>query len=195
MIGAVHGTVQVKQGECLLVMTPGVGYLVHVPARTLTNLTLGDKAFFHTYTHVREDQLQLYGFSTPEELTLFELLISVSGVGPKTALLVIDRGVEQVRTAVAKADVGFFTGIPRLGNKNAQKIIIELKTKLGSVVELDLSSDNIGETQELVEVLLSMGFSKVEAITAIKNMPVDAATLEQKINAALKMLGHNHNKT
>ena len=115
----------------------------------------------------------------------------MSGIGPKTALLVVNRGVDHIRQAISQADVEFFTSVPRLGKKNAQKIIIELKSKIGSITDLDLSSFETGETKALLEALLSMGFVKSEALDAIKKLPPHTESLEAKIRFALKLLGRS----
>jgi len=143
----------------------------------------------YTHTHVREDTLGLFGFKTQDELRFFKLLIGVSGVGPKTAILVINNGVERITQAIEKSDVSFFTSIPRLGKKNAQKIIIELKSKIGDSKDLDLISDDDKETHELVEVLKSFGFSKKEAQLAIRNIPGSTTKFEDRVRTALKLLG------
>lgn len=189
MIGALEGTVLSKTSEKLLLMVGGVGYQVLMHPDTLSSLHQGDKLTLFIHTHVREDALQLFGFKTLEELELFTLLLGVSGVGPKTALLVMGRGVKPVKHAIQHADVTFFTSIPRLGTKNAQKVIIELKSKLGSLKELDLHDDSSDETQEITEALGSMGFSKAEALKALRKMPDKLTSLEEKIKFSIKLLG------
>ena len=190
MIGFLKGTIELQEDPYLFVNVNGVGYKVTASKDLLAQSSkIGDAIKLFTYTHVREDILELYGFSTRENLKLFELLISVSGVGPKTALGVFSIGsAEQILNAIAKGDVSFFTSVPRLGKKNAQKIIIELKNKVGSVVELDLSGEDVKEQEEVLEVLKTLGFSGKEAISAIKSIKKDAST-EEKIRLALKYLG------
>lgn len=189
MIGALAGVVLYKKGEAIVLLTGGVGYLVYVPKNILEKLHQDDKIQLYIHTHVREDSLSLFGFKNREELKLFELLISVSGIGPKTALLVVDQGVSQVERAVASADVDFFSSIPRLGRKNSQKIIIELKSKLGVFSNLNLKSLDENETQDLFEVLTGFGFTRAEIIKAYKQIPENAKTVEDKIREALKILG------
>lgn len=189
MIGALTGTVFYKKANSLVLMVQGVGYTVSVPEKLFLKTKTGDKLDVHIYTHVRQDTLELYGFIQADERELFELLLSVSGIGPKTALSIMNRGVADIRQAVAKADVGFFTAIPRLGTKNAQKVIIELKSKLGNLVELDLTGETIGETLEIMNALTAFGFSQVEARAVVGQLPTNALTLEQKVKAALKLLG------
>lgn len=166
----------------------GVGYGVYIPENDLVKLTKEKEIELFIHTYVRQDILNLYGFLKKEQLELFELLLSVSGVGPKSALLVIARGVDPVKNAISKADVSFFTTIPRLGKKTAQRIIIDLKSKLGSLKELELGEEN-GETQEALDALKSLGFSKVEAVKALQKMPEDVTTLEEKISWALRKIG------
>lgn len=187
MIGALEGKIILRKKDTLLVMIGGVGYWVYVAGSLLSRVIINNQLFLYTYTHVREDTLDLFGFEKIAELQLFEMLLSVSGVGPKTALNVVDHGVDEIYHAVKEGDVSFFTAVPRLGNKNAQKIIIELRTKLGSSQELDLGSST--ETQEILEVLISMGFSKGEAIPALQKLPSGISSIEEKIKQTLKLLG------
>lgn len=188
MIGALAGIAHPPITNPLLLMVGGVGYRVAVPENVLKDIRLDEPVFLYTHTHVREDALDLYGFTTREALSLFDLLISVSGIGPKTSLAIVDRGEIAVRQAIATADVSFFTSIPRLGTKNAQKIIIELKSKLGSIEELDLNAEGHGETKEILEALESMGFAKKEAYTAIKQIKTENTSVEERLRQALKLL-------
>lgn len=190
MIGALSGKVILKRHNSIILMVNGVGYLVYVSQSTLDKLTPKKEILLYIYTHVREDTLNLFGFTQVSELEMFEFLISVSGIGPKTAMLVIDRGVENIKHAIIKADVAFFTSIPRLGKKNSQKLIIELKSKLGSLIDLDLKEDLSGETQEVIVALKQIGFTQKEVLEAVKKLPGNL-TLEQKIRESLKILGKN----
>lgn len=140
-----------------------------------------------THTYVREDALMLFGFATVEDLSIFELLLTVSGIGPKTALAVLDRGVDAIKRAIVASDVEFFMTVPRLGKKNAQKIIIELKSKLGSTADLDLTKEEGNEVKQIIDALISMGFDRKEAREAVTQLPADG-TLEQKVKYALKMM-------
>lgn len=189
MIGALSGTVFYTKSDTLILMIQGVGYLVYIPPKLHSKIHVGDELTLYIHTHVRDDTLSLFGFATDEELRLFELLLTISGIGPKTALPIIDRGVGAIQKAVRGADVAFFTSIPRLGTKNAQKIIIELKSKLGSSKELDLLDGETGETQEILEALMSMGFSRSEVKEILTRLPRGVVTVEEKIRAAFRLLG------
>jgi Holliday junction DNA helicase RuvA len=188
MIGALTGIVFSKTQNAVLLMVGGVGYAVSVPERVGQILGAGQKHTLYIHTRVEDERIALYGFPTSGELALFELLLTVSGVGPRTALAIINRGESPVRKAVQESDVAFFTTIPRVGTKNAQKIIIELKSKLGSSRELDLSQDS-GETNQVLEALLSMGFERNEAIRALRKLDDRDITLADKIRHALQLLG------
>jgi len=188
MIGALIGTVHTITKNPIIFFAGDVGYAVSITDNLAKTLTPNKKTLLFIHTHVREDAFDLFGFISQEELTLFELLLTVSGVGPKTALLVMNAGVDAIKHAVQTSDVDFFTHIPRLGRKNAQKIIIELKNKLGSVGDLDLR-DESQETDEMIDALVSMGFAKKEVLAIVKKIPSEDTTVEQKIKSALKLLG------
>lgn len=188
MIGLIEGTIRLKKKDAIVVLAQGVGYIIFVSQKLLAQVTLQQSVTLYIHTHVKEDELSLYGFSTEEELTLFELLISISGIGPKTALIVVGNGVQLVRQAVVKADVSFFKTIPRLGTKNAQKIIIELKNKFEDGATLDMSAVG-GETQDVLEALIATGFSRQEALAAVRQLPPKVQKIEEKIRLALKYLG------
>lgn len=188
MIALLAGTVRTHLKNPVVVMVGGVGYAVHVPEGVRSRLPPDSVCTLHIHTHMTDNALELYGFLTEEELGLFELLLTVSGIGPKTALAISDRGANSVEQAIIDSDVDFFTMIPRLGKKNAQKIIIELKTKLGGINDLDLRGDTDGMTKQVLDALMAMGFNRNEAVDAIKKLGKDALTIEDKIRHALKFL-------
>jgi len=187
MIGLIKGTVEYREDPYLIVDVNGVGYRVLVSSAT--SATPGQAIKLFTHTHVREDVLELYGFIEPQDLKIFQYLISVSGVGCKTALTVFSVGSRrEIIQAITGNDVTFFTAVPRLGKKNAQKIIIELKNKLGGEEDLDLSS-NGDVLSEVVAALTSFGFTPLEARAAIKNLNGAGETVAEKVRLALKQLG------
>jgi Holliday junction DNA helicase RuvA len=188
MIGLLKGTLEFCDRNPILVLVGGVGYEINVAPKFLNSVSPGTVLTIYTYTHVRDDALELFGFTVREDLEIFRMLITVSGVGPKTALLVSERGSDAIKSAIIKSDIDFFTTIPRLGKKNAQKIIIELKNKLGSITDLDLSGDTGGETGELIDVLMQMGFARNEIISAIKKITFENDSLESRIRKTLKLL-------
>lgn len=163
MIGFLSGIVH-KTGDRLLLDVQGVGYRVEVGSGLSTSLTSGEIASLHIHTHVQEDALRLFGFATEQDLLLFELVLSVSGVGPKTALVLVDAGTDRLINAVQNANVGFFSSVPRVGKKLAQKIIIELKSKLGSFKDLELGP--LSEAEQ-------------DVVTGLKNLGFDEASIQQ----------------
>jgi len=189
MIGALKGTIYSKSQNSLILFVMGVGYQIFVTNRFFSKAIVNAETFLYIHSHIRDDAFDLFGFPTNEELNLFELLLTVSGIGPKTALFIVDRGVSETTSAVQKSDVDFFTAIPRLGRKNAQKIIIELKSKLGSLTDLDLSGAQTSETGEILDALSSLGFAKQDILSVIKTLPPEADSTEEKIRYCLKQLG------
>jgi len=183
MIAKLTGKPEAFTQDSIVLEVNGVGYKVFFNPKP--NQPLPSTLFIHT--HVKDDALDLYGFVSKEELQLFKLMINISGIGPKTAIHIMDKGVTAVTQAVTKADVDFFTTVPRLGRKNAQKIIIELKSKLGGLKDLDLTSET-SETKDAITALIGLGFSRSEAREAL-NQVSDQPTLEAKISQAIKLLG------
>lgn len=179
-----HLTGTVLTSDPLVLDVNGVGYQVFVPSRISRSLKPGQSLSVHTHTHVREDALDLFGFQSAQDLFIFNLLITVSGVGPKTALSVLDHDASSIRHAIEKGDVDFFTSVPRLGRKNAQKIIIELRSKLTGLTG-DLPQGN--ETGELMDALISMGFDRKEIRTIINKIPLEGS-IEERLKLALKLL-------
>ena len=191
MIGTLKGVIEYREDPFLIVDVNGVGYKVLVPNSVLSKVnSLGDSIKLFTHTHVREDLLELYGFTDPMDLKVFAMLISVSGVGCRTALGIFSVGSRSdIVQAISKGDVSFFTSVPRLGKKNGQKIIIELKNKVGANGDIDLSDDQGMEQQELITALKGFGFSAREAQDAIRGLDGKGETIEDKVRLALKYLG------
>ena len=186
MIAYLEGLVKFKGISYLILQTCGVGYKVFTPINLIAKINAGDKISLYTYTHVRDDALDLYGFADQENLTLFELFLTVSGIGPKLALSIFSiNKPDKIKEAIIKGDVDFFTGVPRLGKKNAQKLIIEIRPKLGSLSELDLTGES-GEAGEIIEALKSFGFSTKEAKEAVKSTKDSQGSTSDKIKLALK---------
>ena len=190
MIGSLKGKVEFFDRPYIILDVSGVGYRVLVPNEISSKAKIGDPIKLFTYTYVREDALELFGFGELEDLKLFEQLISVSGIGPKTALSIFSFGNrESITDAVIKGNVDFFTGVPRLGRKNAQKVIIELKSKIGSLEELDLSGEGLLVNNEILMALKGFGFTGKEAQDAIRAVGSQGKTTEEKIRLTLKYLG------
>lgn len=190
MIGFLKGTIELLDRPFVLLDVNGVGYRVLVSGNVLSKLTKGDKVKIFTYTYVREDALDLFGFAEIEDLKLFENLISVSGIGPKTALNIFSFGSRaEIIEAIVKSDTSFFTSVPRLGTKNAQRIIVDLKNKMGAGSDIDLSGKDLLENAEVVDALKNFGFTVGEAQKVVREIKTAGLTLDEKIKLALKNLG------
>lgn len=184
MIGMLTGRISYKTNTSIILSVGGVGYKILLPLPLFQKALLGEEKTYFTYTYVREDALELFGFSEGEDLVLFERLLSVSGIGPKTALNVFSVGERNdILGAIEKGDTSFFKSVPRLGAKNAQKIILELKGKI------DLSEGNEGKTEdtEVIDALIGFGFKKAEIIQALSQ--VESGSVEERMKKALKLLG------
>ncbi len=192
MIGSVRGTVLERSasGE-VLVEVGGVGYRCLVPVGAMTGLMPGGQAFLFTHLHVREDAMTLYGFPTRDERDTFEVLIGASGVGPKLALAMLSvHGPSALRRCLAEGDVATLCLVPGVGKRTAQKLMIELKERLG-VPDLDLvdpGTDGAPTARaEVRAALTELGYSPEEVRDAITDLPLDGA-IEDLLRAALKRL-------
>ncbi len=175
-------------GEMLTVLVNGVGYQVHVGNNIKSSIHTKEKIELFVYTHVREDRLELYGFENLESRKLFMMFLDVSGVGPQTALSITDQKPSQIIQAVQQANTAFFTAIPRIGKKLAQKIIIDLRGKLGELKSLDLAPETIQE-QQVKEALLALGFSQQSIDQSLEKIDVNTIPLETAIKQAIKNAG------
>jgi len=172
MIAQLEGKLIEKSPSSVVISAGGVGYLVSVPLTTFDKLpATGEQASLFTYLHVREDVLQLYGFSSREERATFEKMISVSGVGPRLALTILSGlSVEQLIAAVETSQTAHLNRIPGVGKKTAERIILELKGKLGemaALAEISLPGALEPQGQEAVAALVSLGFSRTRAENAV----------------------------
>ena len=166
----------------------GVGYLVNLGSGLLNNWRVGQEVEVFTYMAVSENDMSLYGFGDIRDVEMFKILISVSGVGPKSAMQIFDNSLcEDIREAIVDANVDFFQKIKGIGKKTAQRIIVDLKSKIGSEKELDLTSAGFElEKDELYLGLVQLGFDKNEIRGVVSKVPVDVEMLEQKIEWCLR---------
>ena len=190
MIGFLRGDILFKDGNVLIIDVKGVGYKVLAASDVLAKAHKGSPLELFIYTHVREDNISLFGFLESLDLKLFENLIGVSGVGPKTAMNIFSAGNRsQIVSAIAMADISFFKAVPRLGQKNAQKIIIELKNKFGGIGEFDLSGEDMLGSEEVIAALKGFGFTSKEINDAIRAVKKSGQKVTETIKLALKYLG------
>lgn len=188
MIAKLTGTISDLFETYIILDCHDIGYKVTLSLPLLQRAALSEKKTYYIYTHVKEDALALFGFASRKELGLFEMLISVSNIGPKTAMAVLNLGnVDQILSAIAKADSDYFLSVPRVGRKNAQRIIVELRSKIGSIGEIDLTFEESTENKEIMQALLDFGFERNEIKSVIKKLPKEGK-IEGKIKFALKNL-------
>ncbi len=188
MIASLRGTVTAKELNSLVVETSGVGYRVLATPGVIAEAQIGAAIFLHTYLQVREDAMILFGFSTHAEQEFFELLISVSGVGPKMALTVLSAGnAELVQDAIAAGDAAVFTKIGGVGRKTAEKIIVELKDKVGAL-GYGKAGSVAGGSDMIFAALEQFGYSQKEIKDILPKLD-HAAPTEERIRQALKLLG------
>jgi Holliday junction DNA helicase RuvA len=190
MIATLSGTVRHKDLNTLVVDVSGVGYKVAVPTDVALEATLSGPIFLWTYLSVRETSLDIFGFLEKETLSLFELLITISGIGPKTALGILNvASPATLRQAVASGDPSYLTRVSGIGKKNAEKIVLELKDKL-KVSSEDLGVDGRIEGDAL-EALISLGYSERDAREALKKVGKEVASASDRVKQALKVLSQN----
>lgn len=175
MIAQIEGKLLEKAGDSVVVSAGGVGYLIFVPTGTLANLPENGKSVrLHTYLHVREDALQLYGFLTFQERGVFERLISVSGIGPRVALAALSSmNPERLVMAVEQAQASLISRIPGIGKKTAERMIFELKGKLTDLVPLGVVPVG-GAGEEAVAALVSLGYTAARAENVVRKALEDA---------------------
>ncbi len=171
----------------LIIVANGVGYGVHVTEKFRSLAANQPSIELFVYTHVREDALELFGFNDRNQRDMFVLLLSVSGVGPKTALNILNFEANEIIQAVQMGDVSLFSAVPRVGKKLAQKIIIELRSKLGSLKELDLAPLS-AQKQTVFDALTGLGFEERSIHQVLQNVPVDDMPLPEAIKTAMKEL-------
>ncbi len=191
MIGWLEGEViKIKlESGYLILNVNSVGYIIHTTAHTLLSAKRGDTLSVHTYTVVRETALDLYGFNSPEEKALFELLISVSGVGPKSALSILSLAdTSTIYNAISRDETSYLTKVSGIGKKLAGKIVLELKDKIGDIGESGNSTTT--DDASVMEALEAMGYKAQEARDAIKSIPSDTQGLNARVSAALKALSN-----
>jgi Holliday junction DNA helicase RuvA len=197
MIAFIKGTVARLSDGYAVIDNGGLGYIVHTSAHTLGRLTHGAETTLHTCLRVKEDDISLYGFLTLEELRLFRMLVSVSGVGPKVAMSVLAvLSPEQFVIAVVSDDAAAFSKAPGVGKKTAQRIALELRDKLKTVDwQGEPASIREGgtplassEKQDAVDALLALGYSRSEGMRAVLEVAAEGMPTEQIIKQALKTL-------
>jgi Holliday junction DNA helicase RuvA len=194
MIASIRGTLLAVGVDHAIVETGGVGFLIFAPRTVLGALgEMGSAVTLYTHLHIREDALALYGFASIEQRQLFEQLIGVTGIGPKVGLSLLSSATpDELRMAIAGGDTARLARVPGIGKKTAERLVLELKGKLGAVALPAAAATPalMAVNNELAEMLVSLGFSSAEAASAIGALPADAPPeLEERLRLALRYFG------
>ena len=190
MISYLEGKIIEKNDKFLVINAGGVGYRVFSHEGILLKTpAIGQNIGVWTHLYVREDTLDLYGFTEKEELEFFETLISISGIGPKSALGILEVApVTSLKQAIVSEDETFFTKVSGVGKKTAQRLILELKNKLAKTITPIKGSDS-AEMAEAMDALVSLGYKERDARKVLQETAKDIRGVEAKVKAALKTLG------
>lgn len=187
MIGFLKGLVIVKSNNTLIINVNNVGYKTFVSDYIFEKSTLNQEISLYIYTHVREQEISLYGFLTKEDQKMFELLISVSGIGPKAALNLLSiADIKSIKTAIVNKDISILTQVSGVGKKTAEKLVVELSGKVDSINV----GDNINNSDmDVINALKSMGYSISESRDALNEVPKNTTDTSEKVRLALKFIG------
>jgi holliday junction DNA helicase RuvA len=190
MLSYIKGQVKLKTEQFIIIENNGIGYKVFVSADLLLESKVGDEVELYTYQHVREDALMLFGFKNYDQLQLFELLISISGVGPKTALGVFAVAEPaDIKSAIVNEDASVLKKVSGIGAKTAERIVLELKNKVtGDFGEIKTKEELSGDVDS-IEALVSLGYSANDAREALKQVDKTITNPSDKVREALKYLG------
>ena len=190
MIASLKGIVQNKKPEGIIIDVNGVGYHVNIPLCNLGDIPEpGESVFLHTYTHVREDALQLFGFLSDEERKVFTTLLGISGIGPKLGLTILSgMPAERFIEAVHNEDISLLTTIPGLGKKTASRLVLELKGKLPSLTETPAMQES-SAANDAVSALTNLGYKRARAEKAVEAaVKNNASVIEDIIKESLNYL-------
>ena len=189
MIAHLKGKITEKFGNSLIIDVNGVGYEVTVPTPDFEAVHLDEERKFYTYHAVRENAEDLYGFSTLAAKKIFELLISVQGIGPKAAIAILSLAeAEEVRNAIANADAAFIANASGVGKKSAERVIVDLRDKVGTPSHYGATEAKFkkaDEPDEALDALIALGFPLKEATAALEKVATDLP-VEERVRLALK---------
>ena len=192
MIASLQGIIDAISKDSMIVNVNGIGFKLSVPTSVLSELgVVGREVKLYTHMHVREDDLSLYGFGSLDELRLFETLISVSGLGPKTAMGMLSAmSADQLAMAIVSGSVEMLTTIPGIGKKTADRLILELIDKVGGVSISTPAGRAAQENADVVTALVSLGYTVQETAHAVNALPSgQILSLEEKVKLTLQYLG------
>lgn len=192
MISYLKGTIFVKKPKYLILLVNNIGYEVFASEKTLSLLNESAEASLYIHHHITENSQDLYGFLSQPELEMFKNLIGISGVGPKSALGVMASAtVEDIIQAILSEDPGLLRTVSGIGPKTAERIVVELKSKIGKLgKEMNLKDSSVApKDMETIEALIGLGYSRKEVMEVIRQVPADITDTSERIKGTLKLLG------
>jgi len=194
MISYLQGKILSKSDKTIILVVNDIGYQVFLSPLFLERLKINQDLSVFIYPHIKEDGWDFYGFETEEDLEFFKLLLTVSGIGPKSALNIVSGAkINDIKKAIITGDELVFQKITGVGKKNAEKIIMELKNKIApdfikGKVTIGTTEENLGDWQT-IEALTSLGYNEYQVRNAVKKIPANITSVNERIKEALKILG------
>lgn len=185
MIAYINGLVVDKNEKSLIVLAQSIGYKISVTTELISKVQPDQKVQLFIHTAVREDDISLYGFAKKEELTFYEQLISVSGIGPKMAMEILSAPISMTQQAILSGDIAVLTKIKGLGKKTAERLVLELKNKIAA---LPIGNSEAGSVvdHDAVEALVGLGYEKFQVVKVLADLPVEVKGTEEIIKYFLK---------
>ncbi|MDH5442249.1 MAG: Holliday junction branch migration protein RuvA [Candidatus Nomurabacteria bacterium] len=186
MISHISGKVLRVDDKSVIIQVGGIGYEVFGTQNVLKGASLSSDVEIWTYLAVRETSLELFGFETLAEKTMFEMLLGVSGIGPRSALATLDLApVETLSQAIARGEVSYMTKISGIGKKTAEKIVIELRDKMDGLVGM-VTTNQMQENVDAIDALIALGYSNTQAREALQSVSDDIINVDERIKHALR---------
>lgn len=190
MLAFIRGTIKAKGQGFIIIETNGLGYQVFVNAAVYADVAVGAVTELYLHHHVREDAEELYGFPSFAALEFFKLLISISGVGPKSALGVLAMAnLDELKASIAAGDPSLLTKVSGIGTKTAERIVLELRNKIDALAPLSGGAGGAFAHSDEIDALISLGYSLQQAREALQNVDVAVTDSGERIRAALRKLG------
>jgi Holliday junction DNA helicase RuvA len=192
MISYLEGKIKNKGKNYLIILVNGIGYKVFVNSAVLEEVSIGEDKEIYIFQNVKEDALDLYGFKNMKELELFELLLSISGIGPKGALAVLSiASVSDIKNSISRGDSSLLVKVSGIGKKTAERVVLELRDKVGSlesgVEGFESGAGSAGSDE--IDALMALGYSMNEAREALRKVAPEISDSGERIREALKKLG------
>ena len=193
MISFLRGKIKNKNQGYIILDVRDVGYKVFVNETVYAELDIGQEAEFYVYQHVREDALSLFGFKSLDQLEMFELLLSISGIGPKSALGVLGiASTEDIKDSIARGDSSLLTKVSGIGKKTAERVVLDLREKVGRVTHSEQHATNGGmiASGDEIDALMALGYSMMQARDALRQVDSSVKDSGERIKAALRAISN-----